>query len=111
MIGGASNDRIYEPTLIKDILKIIRIHTDKPIYIMSLPPQDLNDIQEYKKLGANEIAFNLEIYDETISKEIMPGKGMISRNEYLKALQKAVEVFGNDGQVRSMLIVGLEPLE
>lgn len=53
---------------------------------MSLPPQDLNDIQEYKKLGANEIAFNLEIYDETISKEIMPGKGMISRNEYLKAL-------------------------
>ena len=28
MIGGASNDRIYEPTLIKDILKIIRIHTD-----------------------------------------------------------------------------------
>ena len=86
MIGGASNDRIYEPTLIKDILKIIRIHTDKPIYIMSLPPQDLNDIQEYKKLGANEIAFNLEIYDETISKEIMPGKGMISRNEYLKAL-------------------------
>ena len=27
MIGGASNDRIYEPTLIKDILKIIRIHT------------------------------------------------------------------------------------
>ena len=61
--------------------------------------------------GANEIAFNIEIFDDNIAKTLMPGKGMISRNEYLKALQRAVDIFGNRGQVRSMLIVGLEPLE
>lgn len=111
MIGGASNDREYESTLLKDILKVIRKYTNKSIYIMSIPPADFNDIIEYKRLGANEIAFNMEIFDENIAKALMPGKGMISRKEYLKALQKAVEVFGNNGQVRSMLIVGLEPLD
>ncbi len=111
MIGGASNHRRYESTLIKDIIKFIRKYTDKPIYIMSIPPLDFNEIYEYKRLGANEIAFNIEIFDANIAKTLMPGKGMISRNEYLEALQRAVDVFGNKGQVRSMLIVGLEPLE
>lgn len=111
MIGGASNHRRYESTLIKDIIKFIRKYTNKPIYIMSIPPLDFNEIYEYKRLGANEIAFNIEIFDENIAKKLMPGKGMISRKEYLEALQQAVDVFGNKGQVRSMLIVGLEPLE
>ena len=111
MIGGASNDRVYESKLIKDIIKTIRKYTDKWIYIMSIPPADFNEIVEYKKLGANEIAFNIEIFDRTIAQKLMPGKGAISREEYLKALEKAVDVFGADGQVRSMFIVGLETLE
>ena len=111
MIGGASNHRKYESMLIKNIIRFIRKYTDKPIYIMSIPPLDFNEIYEYKMLGANEIAFNIEIFDDNIAKTLMPGKGIISRNEYLEALQRAVDVFGNRGQVRSMLIVGLEPLE
>lgn len=110
MIGGASNNREYEAEIIKEILLLIRKHTDKPIYIMTIPPKDLEVIADYKKLGANEIAFNIEIYDEEIAKKYMPGKGAISRNEYMQALEKAVSIFGQNGQVRSMLIVGLEPL-
>lgn len=110
MIGGASNDRRCEAEIIKDILQLIRKHTDKPIYIMSLPPTNLEVIADYKKLGANEIAFNIEIFNEEIAKKHMPGKGAISRDEYMRALKKAVSVFGQNGQVRSMLIVGLEPL-
>lgn len=111
MIGGASNNRDHEAIIIKSVLKVVKKHTNKSIYIMSIPPADFNEIVEYKKLGAKEIAFNMEIFDEHIAKTLMPGKGMISRSEYLKALQKAVEVFGDNGPVRSMLIVGLEPLE
>lgn len=111
MIGGASNNREYESKLIKNIIKFVREYTNKSISIMSIPPTDFDEIVEYKKLGANEIAFNIEIFDENIAKKLMPGKGMISRKEYLNALQKATEVFGKSGQVRSMLIIGLESLE
>lgn len=108
MIGGASNEQKEESEIIKAIIGIIRELSDKPIYIMSLPPADLKAIEEYKKLGATEIAFNIEVFDPYIAQKIMPGKGSISRKEYLIALEKAVSVFGGEGQVRSMLMIGLE---
>ena len=111
MIGGASNDRTQEAAYIKEILTFVRKYTDKSIYIMSIPPVDPDDIVQYKKLGANEIAFNIEVFDQKIAQKLMPGKGKISRVEYLEMLSKAVDVFGNKGKVRSMLIVGLEPIE
>ena len=75
---------------------------------MSLPPKDLNDIYDYYQLGLNEVAFNLEIYDRKIASELMPGKGKIPLEQYLDALSESVKYFGNSGNVRSMLIIGLE---
>lgn len=111
MIGGASNDRKSETNIIKSIIQLIRNYTDKKIYIMTVPPTNLNEIKEYKRLGANEIAFNMEIYDEKIAKTLMPEKGNIPRDEYLLALKKATDIFGKNGDVRSMLLIGLEPIE
>lgn len=111
LIGGASNNRTVESDLIKSIIKIIRKHTTKPIYIMSLPPQRLSVVREYYQLGANEIAFNMEIYDELTALKLMPGKGKIPRDEYLTFLEEAVHWFTIKGSVRSMLIIGLESLD
>lgn len=111
LIGGASNSREDEGEIIKNILKIIRDLTDKPVYIMSIPPAKLEDIQIYKGLGASEIAFNIEIFDQTIATKIMPGKGTILRSEYLIFLKEAVKCFGSNGQVRSMMIIGLESID
>lgn len=111
MIGGASNDRTNESSTIKEIIRFIRDYTNKKIYIMTIPPSNFDEIIEYKRLGANEIAFNIEIFNKDIAKKIMPEKGMICREDYLSALKTAVNVFGKSGEVRSMLIIGLEPLE
>lgn len=47
---------------------------------------------------------------EPWQKKIMPGKGAISLTRYTQALKKSVAIFGK-GNVRSMLILGLESRE
>lgn len=41
----------------------------------------------------------------------MPAKGATPRERYLEAIEAAVKLWGREGQVRSALILGLEPLE
>lgn len=109
LIGGASEEIGLEPERIKKIIQYIRKKSSKPIYLMSLPPKDITHIYDYYQLGLNEVAFNLEIYDRKIAAKIMPGKGKIPLSQYMNALEESTKYFGKTGNVRSMLIVGLEP--
>jgi len=109
LIGGASGHEDDEPKKIKKIIQYIRSISNKPIYLMCLPPKDISHIQEYYSLGLNEIAFNIEIFDRIIAKEIMPGKGFIPIEQYFLAFQESIKYFGTSGNVRSMFIIGLEP--
>lgn len=111
LIGGASEQMELEPEQIKKIIQYIRKKSKKPIYLMSLPPRDVKHIYDYYQLGLNEVAFNIEIYDRKIASEIMPGKGKIPISTYMNALEESTKYFGKTGNVRSMLIVGLEPEE
>lgn len=76
---------------------------------MSLPPQNLEIIEELYNAGISEIAFNIEIFHEYLARHYMPGKGAIPRQHYYNALEKAVALWGRNGAVRSMVILGLEP--
>lgn len=109
LIGGASEQMEFEPERIKKIIQYIRKKSSKPIYLMSLPPKDVAHIYDYYQLGLNEVAFNIEIYDRKIASKIMPGKGKIPISTYMNALEESTKYFGKTGNVRSMLIVGLEP--
>lgn len=111
LIGGASEQMDFEPERIKKIIQYIRKKSNKPIYLMSLPPRDVKHIYDYYQLGLNEVAFNIEIYDRKIASAIMPGKGKIPISIYIHALEESTKYFGKTGNVRSMLIVGLEPEE
>lgn len=111
LIGGASEKDEIEPIRIKKIIQYIRKRSSKPIYLMSLPPKDISHIYDYYQLGLNEVAFNIEIYDRKIASKLMPGKGQIPLNQYMNALEESTKYFGKTGNVRSMLIVGLEPEE
>ena len=108
LIGGASEKIDFEPKRIKKIIHYIRSRSDKPIYLMSLPPEDISHIYDYYQLGLNEVAFNIEIYDRRIAAQLMPGKGKIPLTQYMNALEESTKYFGRTGNVRSMLIVGLE---
>lgn len=111
LIGGGSQLLTDDFTFICKIAKYLKSKNKKPIYLMSLPPVNNSIMDSLKNSGITEVAFNIEIYDREIAKKYMPGKGYIPLDFYINALKYAVRIWGNNGNVRSIFIVGLEPKE
>lgn len=111
MIGGGSNCPSSNFNSILELARYIKEMEHKPIYLMSLPPQDISLLSRLKEAGITEVSFNLEVFDRTFAKEYMPGKASISLDVYEKAFKESVKLWGKTGNVRSIFIVGLEPLQ
>lgn len=94
-----------------DVLKCIKSEWNINVYLMMTPPKDFKILKQLYNEGLDEIAFNLEFWDRTIAKKIMPGKGKIEKESYFNAYKYATKLWGKDGNVRSVIIVGVEPLE
>lgn len=72
---------------------------------------ELLDPKRLKSLGIKGLSVNLELNDDSeLAKSIMRGKNNIGRDAYLEFLERAVQEFGV-GNVRSILMLGLEPVE
>ena len=110
LIGGRSDTPTQEPEEILDIVRYIRDQGDWPVYVMCVPPQDLAVLEKWKVAGVTELGMNIEIWDSALAKEWMPGKGSISRRNYIEALKMAASLWGRTGNVRSAFVVGLEPM-
>lgn len=108
LIGGASGKPDEEYLKIIEIASYIRSKSNKPIYVMAVPPKNKNLIKKCYDAGVTEMAFNLEVYDRKTAEKIMPGKGHIPMSQYISAFEESVIFFGNTGNVRSMFIIGLE---
>lgn len=111
LIGGGSGRDADEASNILELVYYIRSKSDKPIYAMCLPPKDLSILSEYHKAGIDEIGFNLELFDRTMAAEIMPGKGQIPLLRYEIAYREAVRLWGRHGNVRSLMVLGLESFD
>lgn len=110
MIGGGSNPSDDDFLTTIQIAKHIRDTTGKPIYLMSLPPERPETLQRLKENGVTQIAFNLEIFDRNLAQKYMPGKGAIPLPTYDQAFRTAVKLWGRTGDVRTIFVVGLEPM-
>ncbi|MDR2578940.1 MAG: ATP-grasp domain-containing protein [Chitinispirillales bacterium] len=111
LIGGGSNHGITEIERIIKIAKYIKRKSHKPIYVMCLPPENHKWIEILYAAEVDEIAFNIEIFDREIAKKIMPGKGFIPLQRYYDRLLQAVTLWGQSGNVKSLVILGLETQE
>lgn len=111
LIGGGSANPATDENRILPVIKYIRSKTDKPIYLMCLPPNDIQFVDDYIKAGVSEIAFNIELFDRNLAYEYMPGKGKISLEEYISKLERATLLIHEKGNVRTMLMAGLEKKE
>lgn len=111
LIGGGSNHGFTEIERIIKITEYIKHKCNKPIYVMCLPPEKSEWVSMLYEAGINEIAFNIEIFDREIAKKIMPGKGLISLQHYFDKLEQAVGLWGKNGNVKSLVILGLERQE
>lgn len=94
-----------------EIIKAIKQASEYPMYLMTTPPRHLDRIADLKEAGVDQLGFNMEVFDQNWAIRHMPGKGKLSRKHYLDALERAVSIWGRNGAVRSILIVGLEPME
>jgi Radical SAM superfamily len=83
---------------------------DTPVDIMMVPLPGLFDLPLLDKLGLNEISINIEVFSEARAKEVMRHKYNQGLDFYLDFIEQAAETLG-PGRVRSMLMVGLEPME
>ena len=111
LVGGLSNHIGLEKEAICKIVKHIRTRSEMPIYLMCLPSINILDIVDYVECGVTEIGFNIEVFDRKLAKQYMPGKGAIPLERYREALEKAVELLGNKGAVRTAFVLGLEDMD
>ena len=108
LVGGQSMGQEEGRKRIIDMVSAIREHTnDKHIYVMALP-YDEATVKALADAGMNELSCNIEIFDDTLARKYMPGKGQIPRETYFRILAYARTLLRNKGDVRSMLILGLE---
>ena len=70
----------------------------------------LDHLEAVHDFGVNAIYMNMELFDDELALQIMPQKRAISKERYLALLAQATSIFG-EGNVRSLLIVGLESIE
>ena len=108
MIGGGSERIDSDFSKIIQIAEYLKVKFNKPINVMCLPPLDTDILYAFKDIGITEVTFNLEVYDRTLAKKYMPGKGTIALDVYDTAFKKAVQLWGKTGNVRTVFIVGLE---
>jgi hypothetical protein len=78
--------------------------------IMMVPIDNLVELEWLRDLGVNELSINIEIFNRTIARKLMRRKADQGLDHYLGFLERAAGVLGG-GKVRSMLLVGLEPIE
>jgi hypothetical protein len=78
--------------------------------IMMVPLPGLFDLSLLDKLGLNEISINIEVFSTSHAADLMRHKHNQGLAFYLDFIAQAADTLG-PGRVRSMLMVGLEPME
>lgn len=83
---------------------------DVDVDIMMVPRPGLLHLEELRDWGIRGLSLNVELFDRDMASRIMPVKQKVGLDYYLDFIAEAVQVFGQ-GWIRSMILVGLEPLD
>ncbi|MCS7144657.1 MAG: hypothetical protein NZ879_06520 [Archaeoglobaceae archaeon] len=104
---------LEEPDLVKfyaETARAIRAVSDLPIGI-EITPVGKEGLITLKNAEIDSIYINIEVFSDTARRKIIPGKDRsFSRDRYLKVMEEAIEIFG-ENQVASWILIGLEPTE
>lgn len=97
--------------LMLPIVKAIRDnYPDVQIAVEMTPPKDPVWIKKIVDAGVSSLMMNLEIWDDSLREQKIPGKNKYcSKQDYLKAFKKAVSLLG-PGKVSTCFVVGTESL-
>ena len=117
LTGGSEVDSARgEVPQAADILAAIdrRMGLDKipgEIYVYTSAPKDPAAVDELFAAGMDRVAYDLNVWDETIFEQACPGISRhVGRRQQLRALEYAANRHGPN-KVCSAFVIGLEPLE
>lgn len=105
--NGDDRGAVYFSTILQEIsANNIQIKSSVEL----APPSNNSYIDLLYSSGASSIILNIEFYNDELRKSYCPGKSEISIGRYFDALSYSVKRFGY-GNVASVLIVGIEPVD
>lgn len=84
--------------------------SDVDVDLMMVPLPGLFDLPRLAELGLHELSINLELFNRDRARDYMRQKYNQGLDFYLDFIEEATGLLG-PGRSRSMLMVGLEPLE
>ncbi|MEL7610224.1 MAG: radical SAM protein [Bacillota bacterium] len=114
--GGSTfsgeNEAKYIQSYLKEIDSKVGMRNIKGELLLYItPPSDYGLIDGYFALGADRIAYSIEVWDEERAKIITPGKmAFTTRESHLSALEYIANKYGG-GSAFSNFIIGLEGYE
>ena len=89
-----------------DSARAIKAAVEIPIQAQCEPPKDPAWYQTMKDAGIDSLGMHIEVLDQNLREEILPGKAEDSLEDYIEAFRQAVAVFGR-GQVSTYILAGL----
>jgi pyruvate-formate lyase-activating enzyme len=82
-----------------------------PVDIMMAATNDPAFVDRVVDAGVSGFSLNIELYGDSSSQIHIPRKHRKSRPDHKRFAARAVERLGRNGSVRSLILVGLEPIE
>jgi hypothetical protein len=109
LISGGT-PRTADIDYLRDVyVQVLRRFPDTAVDIMMVPVDGLLDVAELADLGLNELSINIELVNAELAARHMRQKLDRGLDHYLRFIEAAATTLGQ-GRVRSMLMVGLEPV-
>ncbi len=106
LTSGSVKSSLKGIRYISDCIRSIKKAVDLPIHVQVEPPEDPEELEEFRDAGLDTIGLHIESFDFDILSKIAPVKAMFGIERYEKAWKKSVELFGSN-QVSTFLIAGL----
>ena len=111
LIGGGTDFREEYWELVENIVNYIHANKNFPQEVtLMVAPFESSKLEKLKNLGVNDLSVNIEIYDDTLANKLMKGKG-IKRQLYFNFFKEAKMLWHTYGDLRSMVMVGLDNKE
>jgi len=106
--GGTPSPDDYP--YLDDVCERVINNTELNVDVMMWPrPGDV--IDRLADWGVHGYALSIELYDDEIAQRLIPQKRQYGLDRYAEGIERAVERTGGNGRVRSLVLVGLEPVE
>ncbi len=106
MTTGTTSSADRGAKILCDSVIAVKAAVDLPIQVQCEPPEDLIWLQRLKDAGADALGLHLEAVTPEVRKRVMPSKATVTIEEYMRAFEAAVPIFGW-AQVSTYILAGL----